>query len=797
MSKDKRDGDRKPGERRKPTPRTVPRQEGDAPSPPPVARQSRNTPPSTARVSSSNEIGIAELLQLFNGEHPDPHHILGAHASASGNTQGVVVRAFHPDASAVQIIQPAGGTVSMAPIGRGLFSAFIAGAALPLRYRLRFHFPSGGSWERGDPYRFLPSLGDIDLHLFNEGTHHRLWEKLGAHPRRLDGDDGVAFAVWAPTARRVSVVGEFNNWDGRLFPMRRLGASGVWELFLPGVGTGELYKYEILTRDGASRIKTDPFAFAMEAPPQTASRVVKTDDYEWADAAWMERRATRDHAREPMLIYEVHPGSWMRSMDGGGRFLSFRELAPKLVAHCSRLGFTHVELLPVMEHPFYGSWGYQVSGYYAPSSRFGTPDDFRFLVDALHQAEIGVILDWVPAHFPKDDFALRRFDGSALYEHEDPRLGEHPDWGTLIFNYGRNEVRNFLIANALYWLSEFHCDGLRVDAVASMLYLDYSRQPGQWLRNRFGGRENLDAIEFLKQMNEAVRSDQPGCFTVAEESTSWPGVTHPVREGGLGFTFKWNMGWMHDTLDYFSYDPIYRSFHHNEITFGMMYEYSERFVNPISHDEVVHLKRSLIEKMPGDEWQKLANLRLLVTYQITRPGKALLFMSSELAPHGEWNHDVSLDWHLTQQPERAGLDAFFETLGTLYRHTPALWKADPDPDGFCWIDADDRVNSVFAYARFSKDLRDRHVIVVMNCTPVPRSGYRIGVPSAVTYEEIFSSDDPRFFGSAVETVQRVVAEPVPYHGFAQSIVLTLPPLGAVLLSPAASGDADIAARAAL
>ncbi|MEP6689780.1 MAG: 1,4-alpha-glucan branching protein GlgB [Gemmatimonadaceae bacterium] len=737
----------------------------------------RKTPPNGTRPPAATEIMIAELNQLLAIEHPDPHHILGAHAATSGNTEGVVVRALHSDAIAVQLIMPSGATVSMAPIERGLFSAFIGGASVPLRYRLRFHFPSGGTWERGDPYRFPPVLGEMDLHLFNEGTHHRLWEKLGAHPRKIDGEDGVAFAVWAPTAKRVSVVGNFNAWDGRTFPMRRLGASGVWEIFIPGIEAGALYKFEIVTQAGVCRIKTDPFAFAMETPPETASRVVQSA-YAWKDVAWMKSRPTRDVAHEPMHIYEVHLGSWQRVPEEGFRSLSYREIAPRLAAHVKRLGFTHIELMPIMEHPFYGSWGYQVSGYYAPSSRWGTPDDFRFFVDTMHEAGIGIVLDWVPAHFPKDDFALRRFDGTALYEHEDPRLGEHPDWGTLIFNYGRNEVRNFLLANALYWLSEFHIDGLRVDAVASMLYLDYSREPGQWLRNRFGGRENLDAISFLQQMNLAVHYEQPGCFTVAEESTSWPGVTHNVSSGGLGFTLKWNMGWMHDSLEYFESDPMYRTYKHNEITFGMLYEYSERFVNPLSHDEVVHLKKSLIEKMPGDAWQRLANLRLLITYQVTRPGKSLVFMGTEVGQSREWNHDSSVDWHLSEQPDRRGLDAFFEQLGRVYREHPALWARDSQPDGFRWIDADDRLNSVFAYARFAGD---EHVVVVMNCTPLPRWGYRIGVPSLGTYEEIFSSDDTAFGGSTVETVKSVPTDEIPYHGYPQSIVVSVPPLGAIVL----------------
>ncbi|HXF96071.1 MAG TPA: 1,4-alpha-glucan branching protein GlgB, partial [Gemmatimonadales bacterium] len=600
--------------------------------------------------------------RLVAGEHTDPHRVLGAHAAPGG----VIVRAFHPDARAVDCLLPDGTAAALEPLGpHGLFAAFLAGREPGQRYRLRFHFRDGATWEHEDPYRFLPTVGETDRYLFNEGTHRRLWESLGAHPRRWDGVDGVAFAVWAPNARRVSVVGDFCGWDGRRFPMRQLGSSGVFEIFIPDVPPGALYKYEVKTRRGEIRLKTDPMAFALEPPPGTASRVVRSE-YRWGDGAWLDARRSADPPRSPLAIYEVHPGSWARVPEEGDRPLTYREIAPRLAAHVRRLGFTHVEFLPLMEHPFTGSWGYQVSGYYAPTARYGTPDDLRFLVDHLHQEGIGVIFDWVPAHFPKDDFALASFDGTALYEHEDPRRGEHPDWGTLIFNYGRREVRNFLIANALYWLEEFHADGLRVDAVASMLYLDYSRKAGEWLPNPYGGRENLEAIEFLRQLNDTVRREHPDCFTVAEESTAWPGVTRPTADGGLGFTFKWNMGWMHDTLEYFRRDPVHRRYHQDQLTFAMLYEHSERYIMPLSHDEVVHGKGALLEKMPGDLWQKFANLRALFAYQYTRPGKQLLFMGSELAPHAEWDHDRSLDWHLLDHPLRAGLVRFFEDLGRLY-----------------------------------------------------------------------------------------------------------------------------------
>ena len=737
-----------------------------------------------ARAVAAGGVSQAELARLSAGEHSDPHAILGAHPAREGGEDGVIVRALIPGAERVECCLETGDVIGMAREVEGLadvYTAFLPGRMLPLAYRYRAYYPDGAVWDRGDPYRFLPTLGDVDLHLFNEGTHRELWKKLGAHVRTMDGVTGVAFAVWAPNAQRVSVVGDFCGWDGRLLPMRMMGSSGVWELFVPDSAPGALYKFEILTREGALRLKTDPFAAKLEQSPGTASIVQAEGTYPWGDAAWMQARRSVDHLRSPMSIYEVHLGSWARVPEQGNRILSYSEMAPRLAEHVSALGFTHVELMPVMEHPFYGSWGYQVSGYYAPSSRYGTPDDFRYLVDTLHRHGIGVILDWVPAHFPKDDYALRRFDGTALYEHEDPRLGEHPDWGTLIFNFGRNEVRNFLVANALYWLNEFHADGLRVDAVASMLYLDYSRKAGEWLRNRYGGRENLEAIEFLKQFNEAVRSDAPGCITVAEESTAWPGVTTPVPEGGLGFTFKWNMGWMHDTLAYFSRDPVHRRFHHDQLTFAMLYEYSERFIMPLSHDEVVHLKGSLFQKMPGDDWQKLANLRLLLGYMFTRPGKKLVFMGTELAPWSEWNHDASLDWHLGDDPRRAAFARYLTRLAVLYREQPALWREDPTWEGFAWIDVADRENSVLSYLRRAGD---SHVVVVLNLTPVPRERYRIGVPAGGRYERLLSSDDLEWGGSGFGAIAGVDTESSPFHGHPHSIELTLPPLCAVVLAPA-------------
>ncbi|MGQ0713942.1 MAG: 1,4-alpha-glucan branching protein GlgB [Gemmatimonadaceae bacterium] len=758
----------------------VPPQQEDRLPPTATHHPADATRPTRTRPPAANPDLARRLLA---GDHADPHSILGAHPETVQGTNGIVVRAMHPDAAAVELVVDGGDAIPMEREMGALFSVFVPDATLPMRYRLRFHFAGGATWDRDDPYHFFPTIGEIDAHLFAEGTHRRLWEKLGAHIRTMDGTSGVAFAVWAPNARRVSVVGDFCAWDGRVYPMRTMGSTGLWELFIPEIHAGALYKYELLTKDGLIRLKTDPFAFKMEQMPGTASIVVDEHVYTWEDREWMDSRPHRDAPREPMLIYEVHLGSWARVPENENRSLTYRELAPRLVEHVTKLGFTHIELLPVSEHPFTGSWGYQVSGYYAPTSRYGTPDDFRYLVDMCHRAGIGVILDWVPAHFPKDDFALRRFDGTALYEHEDPRLGEHPDWGTLIFNYGRPEVRNFLIANALFWLDEYHVDGVRVDAVASMLYLDYSRRPGEWLRNRYGGRENLEAIDFLRQFNDTIRTEMPGCVTIAEESTAWPGVTKPASEGGLGFTFKWNMGWMHDTLRYFARDPIYRHFHQGELTFAMVYEYHERFIMPLSHDEVVHLKRSLLDKMPGDLWQKLANLRLLLAYQYTRPGKKLLFMGTELAPWAEWNHDSSLDWHFAEEPERAGFVRFVEDLGRLYRDWSPLWRYDHVPSGFAWIDLADEANSVISYARH--DGHD-HVIVVMNFTPIPHEQYRIGVPSPGRYKLLMSTDNGRYGGSGIGMQPVIDVEGTPFHGYPQSVALHLPPLGALVLAPEAS-----------
>ncbi|MBX3129899.1 MAG: 1,4-alpha-glucan branching protein GlgB [Polyangiaceae bacterium] len=725
---------------------------------------------------TSDALGGPDELRerLLRGELHDPHALLGAHPFGAGAT----VRAFHPEAERAECLL---GTraLEMQAIGGGLFAIALPSERVPLGHRVRFHFAGGGMLERDDPYRFLPTVGELDLHLFAEGNHRRLWQVLGANVRVVDGVEGTAFAVWAPTARAVSLIGDFDHWDPRALPMRALGASGVWELFVPGVGVGSQYKFVIRSNLGVVRVKSDPYAKAMELPPQTAS-VVTRQTHEWGDAEWMASRRERDWRREPMSIYELHFGSWRRILEEGNRSLSYRELAAPLVEHLHKLGMTHVELMPMAEHPFYGSWGYQISGYFAPTARFGVPDDFRYFVDVLHQNGIGVLLDWVPAHFPKDDFALARFDGSALYEHQDPRLGEHPDWGTLIFNYGRAEVRAFLLANALYWLEEFHIDGLRVDAVASMLYLDYSRNAGEWVPNRFGGRENLEAIELLKAVNHIVTEEAPGAITIAEESTAWAGVTTAAVEGGLGFTFKWNMGWMHDTLSYFQKEPIYRKFHQNQLTFSMIYEYHERFINSLSHDEVVHGKGALLSKMPGDDWQRFANLRALFAYQYTRPGKQLYFMGAEIAQRSEWNHDGAVDFGLLADERHARHLHFMQALGQLYLRTPALWRDDPSPESFEWIDAADSESSVFSYLRRSGD---EVALVIMNLTPVPRRPYRVGAPRGGEYRVVLDTDAVEFGGSGFSRQSVVQAQAEPVHGRPCSIELDLPPLAALVLVP--------------
>jgi 1,4-alpha-glucan branching enzyme len=723
-------------------------------------------------------ITARDIERILRVEHSDPHSVLGGHPAIIGGKAGVVMRAFHPDASEAFVLFQ-GKRYAMTAVDKsGLFYVWLPSCHLPLAYTVLFIFPDESRWETEVPYRFLPTLGAQDLHYAAEGKHYRLYEKLGAHEREMEGVKGTAFAVWAPNAKRVSVIGDFNRWDGRIMPMRSMGSSGIWEIFVPGIQQGDLYKYEIKTSGGDLRIKTDPMAFSMELRPGTATRVWNVDSYEWNDRSWMEGRAKRDTFSNPMNIYEVHLGSWLRIPEEGNRWATYREIAATLVTHMKDYGFTHVELMPIMEHPFDASWGYQVTGYYAPTSRFGSPDDFKFFIDTLHQNGIGVILDWVPAHFPRDDFSLRLFDGTALYEHADPRQGEHRDWGTLIFNYGRNEVRNFLVGNALFWLDKYHVDGLRVDAVASLLYLDYSRQDDEWLPNEHGGNENLDAIHFLQEFNAMVYGSFPGCFTVAEESTAWAGVTTPTYLGGLGFGYKWDMGWMHDTLKYFSKEPIHRSFHHNDLTFSMMYAYSENFVLPLSHDEVVYGKGSLLRKMPGDDWQKLANLRLLLGYMYTHPGKKLLMAGSELATWNEWQHESSLERELLQYPFHDGFSKFVKDLGGLYISESALWAWDHRPRGFSWIDCNDHLNSILSYMRMGPD---DFILCVMNFTPVVRHGYRIGVPEPGLYKEVLNSDAKIYGGGDVGNGGYVTTIPAGQHGHSQRLELTLPPLGCLIL----------------
>jgi 1,4-alpha-glucan branching enzyme len=625
----------------------------------------------------------------------------------------------------------------------------------------------------GSPDEFAPTLGELDLHLFGEGKHERIYEKLGAHLITYEGQHGVAFAVWAPNAKSVAVVGNFNEWNGAKHQMRLLGSSGVWELFVPGLGAGELYKYEI--KHGRHKfLKADPYAFMMQVPPDTSSITFKPS-YKFQDRAWMTRRKKRRAWREPLSIYEVHLGSWRRIPAEDNRPLTYREMAPLLADYAVENGFTHVEFMPLKEHPYGPSWGYQVSAYYAASARYGTPDDLRFLIDHLHQRGIGVIMDWVPAHFPRDAFALARFDGTALYEHLDPRRGEHPDWGTYIFNYGRNEVRNFLIANALFWLREFHLDGLRVDAVASMLYLDYSRKEGEWVANEFGGRENLEAIAFIKELNEVTHRECPGTLMIAEESTAWPAVSHQVYAGGLGFDFKWNMGWMHDTLKYFQTDPLFRGGNHNALTFGLLYAWSENFILPFSHDEVVHLKGSLLNKMPGDEWQKFANLRALYAYMWAHPGKKLLFMGGEFGQWREWTETESLDWHLLESPVHKGVQLLIQDLNKLYQKHGELWEADAEASGFQWIEVDNASENVIAFRRLAPST-GKEVICVSNFSPVAREGHRLGLPRAGTYKQLVNTDHENYCGGGFGVVKSIKAEKVPAHGLDYSVEITLPPL---------------------
>ncbi|MBF6189572.1 1,4-alpha-glucan branching protein GlgB [Nocardia sp. CDC186] len=713
-----------------------------------------------------------DLMLLAAGTHTDPHTVLGAHP--------------HPDGTAVRVLRPHAETVSvrvggddheLKSLGHGVFAAVLPYPEI-MDYRVVTTYPGGRTVIGADGYRFLPTLGELDLHLIGEGRHERLWEVLGAHPRRyptLDGDvAGTSFAVWAPNARGVTVIGDFDGWSGNTAPMRALGSSGIWEVFVPGVEPGCKYKYRVHGADGRTVDHADPLAFAAEHPPATAS-VVTESHHVWQDSAWLEQRAATDPTRAPMSVYEVHLGSWRPG-------LGYRELADQLAEYVRATGYTHIELLPIAEHPFGGSWGYQVTSYYAPTARFGSPDDFRAFVDRMHAAGIGVLLDWVPAHFPRDEWALARFDGTPLYEHADPRRGEQLDWGTYVFDFGRHEVRNFLIANARYWIEEFHIDGLRVDAVASMLYLDYSRAEGQWEPNVHGGRENLEAVDFLQDLNETLHRHHPGVVTIAEESTTWPGVTRGIDVGGLGFTMKWNMGWMHDTLGFLGRDPVHRSWHHNEITFSLVYAWSENYVLPISHDEVVHGKGTLWTRMPGDDFAKAAGVRALLAYMWAHPGKQLLFMGQDFGQFREWSHDRGLDWQELQNPLHQGITTLVRDLNAVYRAHPALWSQDATPGGYAWIEANDRSNNVLAFLRYGSD--GSVVACVYNFSGSAHDAYRIGLPHRGPWLEILNTDAVDYGGSGLGNLGEVTATDEPWHDRPASATVTLAPHSAVWLRPA-------------
>ena len=731
-------------------------------------------------VQASWQPTAGAIAALVEGRHGDPFSILGPHAGPDG---AFSVRVFWPGAEAVEVLdgRSGGKIASLDKLHSAGFFAASLGRRAPFTYRLRLR-AGDAVWEAEDPYRFPPVLGEVDVYLMAEGTHRRMFDRLGAHPTAVEGVEGVAFSVWAPNASRVSVVGDFNQWDGRRHPMRKRLEAGLWEIFLPGVWRGAVYKYEILGPTGALLpLKADPVGFEQEKPPATGSRIAGLPQHEWRDAEWMALRRDRHALAAPMSIYEVHLGSWRRKH--GDEFLSYDDLADELIPYVKDMGFTHIECLPVSEHPFSGSWGYQPIGLFAPTSRFGEPAAFARFVERAHQAGIGIILDWVPAHFPTDAHGLARFDGTALYEHEDPRLGFHRDWNTLIYNFGRTEVRNFLVANALYWLERFHVDGLRVDAVASMLYLDYSRGADQWIPNVYGGRENLDAIAFLRELNVRVFGDHPGATTFAEESTAWPQVSRPVDGGGLGFGYKWNMGWMHDTLDYIGREPVHRRHHHHQMTFGIHYAYSENFVLPLSHDEVVHGKGSLLGKMPGDRWQKFANLRAYFGFMWTHPGKKLLFMGGEFAQEREWSHDHSLDWHLLADQYHRAMQTLVRDLNRIYAELPALHRRDAEPAGFEWLNATDAEHSVYAFLRYGAE-DDAPVLVVSNFTPVVRESYRIGLPLAGRWVERLNSDAALYGGSNVGNGGAVFAEPSPWHGRSASVAITLPPLATVIFQHA-------------
>ena len=722
---------------------------------------------------------LYDIFHIVNGEHSDPHTVLGMHEMEEDGRKAVVVRAFLPDAAGITVIDYANKRKKY-PMERlhadGFFEVTIADREEWFRYQLEYTDADGNTWRSYDPYSFSPTLSEFDRHLFGAGTHYEIYEKMGGRLMTHEGARGAAFSVWAPNAKAVSVIGDFNNWDARRSPMRRLGESGIWELFLPAAAEGDKYKFHVTQCDGRVVDKTDPYGVYAEVRPNNASVLYPLKRYKWKDRRWMTARRKYDFRAAPMNIYEVHLGSWKRAE--GNRFLSYTELAEQLIPYVKEMGYTHIEMLPVEEHPFDGSWGYQVTGYYAPTSRYGSPDEFKQFVDACHQNGISVILDWVPAHFPKDDFALARFDGTALYEHQDPRLGEHIQWGTYIFNYGRKEVANFLLANALYWMDIFHIDGLRVDAVASLLRLDFCKEEGQWLPNVYGGSENLEAIEFLKHMNSVIAEREPGALMIAEDSTAWPGVTKKVDEGGLVFSLKWNMGWMNDFLSYIKLDPIYRKYHQNKLTFGMAYHYAENFVLVLSHDEVVHTKSSMIGKMPGDVWQSFANLRLSYGFMMGHPGKKLLFMGGEFAQYSEWSEARSLDWHLLQYADHQEMQAYVKELNHLYTEESAFWAEDFDPNGFQWIECDDAESSIVSFVRRSKE---KELVFLCNFTPVVHHGFSLGVPQEGVYHERLNSDAARFGGSDVINAVPLQSKAEPAGRCPFRVELDVPPLGMVIL----------------
>lgn len=722
---------------------------------------------------------LYDIFHIVNGEHSDPHTVLGMHEMEEDGRKAVVVRAFLPDAAGITVIDYANKRKKY-PMERlhadGFFEVTIADREEWFRYQLEYTDADGNTWRSYDPYSFSPTLSEFDRHLFGAGTHYEIYEKMGGRLMTHEGARGAAFSVWAPNAKAVSVIGDFNNWDARRSPMRRLGESGIWELFLPAAAEGDKYKFHVTQCDGRVVDKTDPYGVYAEVRPNNASVLYPLKRYKWKDRRWMTARKKYNFKTAPMNIYEVHLGSWKRAE--GDRFLTYTELAEQLIPYVKEMGYTHIEMLPVEEHPFDGSWGYQVTGYYAPTSRYGSPDEFKQFVDACHQNGISVILDWVPAHFPKDDFALARFDGTALYEHQDPRLGEHIQWGTYIFNYGRKEVANFLLANALYWMDIFHIDGLRVDAVASLLRLDFCKEEGQWLPNVYGGSENLEAIEFLKHMNSVIAEREPGALMIAEDSTAWPGVTKKVDEGGLGFSLKWNMGWMNDFLSYIKLDPIYRKYHQNKLTFGMAYHYAENFVLVLSHDEVVHTKSSMIGKMPGDVWQSFANLRLSYGFMMGHPGKKLLFMGGEFAQYSEWSEARSLDWHLLQYADHQEMQAYVKELNHLYAEEPAFWAEDFDPNGFQWIECDDAESSIVSFVRRSEE---KELVFLCNFTPVVHRGFSLGVPQEGVYHERLNSDAARFGGSDVINAVPLQSKAEPAGRCPFRVELDVPPLGMVIL----------------